>query len=112
MRRLDEVLARIEPDAVLIDTQGWDHEVVAGMGRLLDGRPPILVEFWPSLLVELGVDPVAVVEGYQRLGYDVTVPQMGPAAGTSAAEVAAAVADLPAGFANLELAAAEFKIQV
>jgi FkbM family methyltransferase len=110
VRRLDEVLAGVELDAVLIDTQGWDHEVVAGMGRLLDERPPVLVEFWPGLLVELGVDPVAVVEGYQRLGYDVTVPQVGLAAGTSAGEVAAAVANAPAGFANLELVAAALKV--
>jgi hypothetical protein len=76
------------------------------MGRLLDGLPPMIVEFIPPWLRERGVDPVQVVEGFQRLGYDIAVPQAGLASGANAAEVVSTSDSQQWGSANLELTAA------
>jgi FkbM family methyltransferase len=103
VRRLDELLPGVVLDAALIDTQGWDDEVVAGMGSLLDGLPPMLVEFTPAWVRERGLDPTVVVEGFQRLGYQVRL--LGGPAGASAAEVVSAAESEPFAYANLELSA-------
>jgi FkbM family methyltransferase len=108
VKRLDDLLAGQSFDAVLIDTQGWDHEVVAGMtGLLVDGLPPMIVEFVPPWLRERGIDPIGVVEGLQDLGYDVGVLEAGLPPGATAAEVVAASENDRFWFANLELRAAE-----
>jgi FkbM family methyltransferase len=106
VRRLDDLLAGTAFDAVLIDTQGWDNEVVAGMAQLLEGLPPMVVELTTAWLRERGIDPVVVVEGYRQLGYHVGVPWMDIPLGAGAAEVVAAVDSQEHAFANLELRAA------
>jgi FkbM family methyltransferase len=104
VRRLDELLAGQTFDAVLIDTQGWDHEVVAGMsGLLTHGLPPMIVEFVPSWLRERGEDPEQVVRQLQELGYDVGVLEAELAPGASPSEVVAASENDRWWFANLEL---------
>jgi FkbM family methyltransferase len=104
VRRLDDLLAGQFFDAVLIDTQGWDHEVVAGMtGLLAKGLPPMIVEFVPSWLRDRGEDPEEIVREFQALGYDVGVLEAELAPGASPDEVVAASENDRWWFANLEL---------
>jgi FkbM family methyltransferase len=72
--RVDDLLpedARL--DLVSVDAQGFDHRIVRGMTALLERcHPHLLVEFWPSGIMETGDDPTAVIAEYRALGY----PQM------------------------------------
>ena len=102
--RMDALLAGQRIDVALIDTQGWDHEVVAGMtGLFAGGLLPMIVEFVPSWLRDRGVDPVKVVEGFQLLGYRVGVLEAGLAPGLSAEEAVSASDTAERYYANLEL---------
>jgi hypothetical protein len=57
-------------DVVLIDTQGYDHEVLRGMTRLIEKfKPVILTEFVPQWLIDQGEDPIQVLREYQSYGY-------------------------------------------
>jgi FkbM family methyltransferase len=57
-------------DVVLIDTQGYDHEVLRGMTRLIENfKPVILTEFVPQWLIDQGEDPKQVLREYQAYGY-------------------------------------------
>ena len=57
-------------DFVVIDAQGYDHRVIAGMSRIVEEcRPPMLIEFWPVGIVGSGDDPDQVLDGYRELGY-------------------------------------------
>lgn len=73
--RLDDVLpGSVHVDVVKVDSQGTDHRAIRGMEAIIRRcRPVMLVEFWPPAIVEQGVDPSAVVEGYRSLGYEVRV---------------------------------------
>jgi FkbM family methyltransferase len=72
--QVDDVLADQPVDFVLTDTQSFDHRVIKGMSRLVERcHPTMLVEYWTEGLVELGVDPAAVIGYYRSLGYEVSV---------------------------------------
>jgi FkbM family methyltransferase len=102
--RMDRLLAGERIDVALIDTQGSDHEVVAGMtGLLLRALIPMIVEFVPSWLRAKGVDPVKVVEDFQGLGYQVGVLEANLAPGASAEEAVMASDNADRYYANLEL---------
>lgn len=93
--RLDDVVpADVHVDVVKLDTQGTDHRAVWGMEATLARCRPVLVsEFWPPVIAESGDDPVAVLERYAAMGFEVRVlghPEEGPAP-TPAAVVEAAV---------------------
>jgi hypothetical protein len=68
--RLDDVLPP-RVDVVKIDTQGFDHEVIAGLERTLLSNPGIVVLTELSLreLEARRVDAVSVVRGYSALGF-------------------------------------------
>jgi FkbM family methyltransferase len=71
---VDDLIEDQRVDLVVCDAQGFDHRIVAGMQRLIERcRPPLLVEFWPPGIMELGDRPVEVVEFYRSLGYRITV---------------------------------------
>ena len=101
VRRMDDLLRGQRIDAAVVDTQGWDHEVVAGMAGL--GRFPMIVEFTPSWLIERGLDPAQVVRDIQGYGYAVGVLDAGLAPGASAEQAVAATNDDERTYANLEL---------
>jgi FkbM family methyltransferase len=102
--RMDRLLAGERIDVALIDTQGADHEVVAGMtGLFPDALIPMIVEFVPSWLRERGIDPVKVVEDFQALGYQVGVLEADLAPGISADEAVVASDNAERYYANLEL---------
>jgi FkbM family methyltransferase len=74
MIRIDSLITRDNVDTMLIDTQSYDHRVIAGSKNLIARcHPRMLVEFWPTGLAELGDDPVAVIDGYRALGYEVSI---------------------------------------
>jgi len=60
------------PDIVKIDVEGFELEVLQGMGRLLKSRPSVLFEHQPSLFPPRGLAVDAVVRHLERLGYAVT----------------------------------------
>lgn len=102
--RMDRLLAGQRIDLVLVDTQGSDHEVVAGMtGLFADALVPMIVEFVPSWLRARGIDPVKVVKDFQRLGYGVGVLEANLAPGCSAEEAVFASDNAERYYANLEL---------
>jgi FkbM family methyltransferase len=68
---LDDLLpAEQIVDFVFVDAQGYDHRVLRGMSKTIGRcRPPMLVEFWPVGILELGDDPDDVLAEYRSLGY-------------------------------------------
>jgi hypothetical protein len=60
-------------DIVLIDTQGYDHEVLRGMKSIIaTSRPKILTEFVPQWLKDMGEDPIKILDEYNSWGYSIT----------------------------------------
>ena len=73
---VDEILEGRLVDFCLIDTQGWDHEVIRGMkGSLSQKLPLMVVEFVPQWLEDLGEDPLDVLSEYESLGYRLSILQ-------------------------------------
>lgn len=68
--RADELPADIPaPDILKIDVEGFELEVLRGMGPLLDKCPPILFEHQPTLYRPRGHSLDALVQHLQKLGY-------------------------------------------
>jgi FkbM family methyltransferase len=69
--KLDKVINE-NIDIVLIDAQGYDHEVLRGMKRIIANfRPKILTEFVPQWLSDIGEDPLKVLDEYKSWGYSI-----------------------------------------
>jgi FkbM family methyltransferase len=71
----DELFVRRSFDVVKIDVQGFEPDVILGMEQIVRRSPGIVlvVEFWPNALLDRGLDPSQVIEGYRRLGYHIAV---------------------------------------
>lgn len=71
----DELFARRTFDVVKIDVQGFEPEVILGMERIVRESPAIVlvVEFWPTSLVERGLEPSEVLDRYRQLGFHIAV---------------------------------------
>ena len=68
--RLDDLLAGRRVDCIKVDTQGSDHDVIAGLSRVIrESRSTVLCEFWPEGLDERGIDPLSVAEEYRQAGF-------------------------------------------
>jgi len=68
--RLDDLCADMWVDAVMADTQGFDHRVIAGATALIERcRPLLTVEFWPFGIENVGDDPIEVIDAYRQLDY-------------------------------------------
>lgn len=68
--RIDDLVPDLAIDAIVSDTQGVDHRVVAGaLATIRRCRPLLTVEFWPFGIHNAGDDPIAVLEGYRELDY-------------------------------------------
>ncbi len=102
---LDEVLADRSVNVLLVDTQGHDHEVLAGARRLLErDRPVVLTEFTPAWIRAQGADPQQVLADYRSLGYRIGVWDAGAAPGAWSDGDIVAWAGAPGRwFASLEL---------
>lgn len=60
-------------DVVKLDVQGSEEAAIAGMSRLLEASPDVLVtlEFWPGGIREAGGDPRALLARYRGLGFGI-----------------------------------------
>jgi FkbM family methyltransferase len=74
---LDNELGESRVNVVLIDTQGWDFEVVEGLAKTLkQWRPNVLLEFTPSWLEARGLSPLNSLEAALGFGYTLTCPDL------------------------------------
>jgi len=63
---LDE-LWRGPLDLLLLDTQGWEPDVLAGATRVvLEQRPTIVLEWWPHALKARGLEPEEILRWLER----------------------------------------------
>ena len=83
----DELFARRSFDVVKISVQGFEPEVILGMQRIISDSPAIVlvVDFWPTALVDRGLDPLEVLNRYRQMGLHIAVNDDG-GTGTSTAE--------------------------
>jgi FkbM family methyltransferase len=72
---LDELLGDLVLDVVKIDTQGSDHEALAGMTQTLSRSPDVavLTEFWLDGLEQRSASPRDVLEGYRDAGFTIAL---------------------------------------
>ena len=70
--RLDDVLPR-SVDVIKIDTQGFDHDVVAGLSQTIAANPALVVltELSLTKLGDRGIDVDEVVAGYLARGFGI-----------------------------------------
>ena len=77
VRRLDDLLDGAKIDVALLDTQGWDHQVLRGLAdTILKWRPFVLTEFVPTWLINLGEDPIEILREYESWGYTLSSPEI------------------------------------
>ncbi len=83
----DDLFPRRTFDVVKIGVQGFEPEVVLGMQRIIHDSPAIVlvVDFWPTALVDRGLDPAEVLDRYRQMGLHIAVNDDG-GTGTCAAE--------------------------
>jgi len=88
---LDDVLPGATFDLVKIDVQGFEAEVIAGMSRMIERTPHVVIvsEFWPAALRDRGLDPVDVLRRYKDAGLDIRVQVDRDLAQKSAREIVA-----------------------
>lgn len=104
--RLDDLLTGVPVDFVKIDTQGVDHDVIAGLSGLVDEHPSLTVmcEFWLEGMAERQIDPHEVATGYERLGFDLALLGEGGALRrASPGDVVAAAGSEPGQYVNVVL---------
>lgn len=73
---LDELLGEHSTvDVVKVDTQGVDHEVIAGLHATLERShdPQVLVEYWLEGMEDRGIDARSVLSGYRDLGFELAL---------------------------------------
>jgi FkbM family methyltransferase len=70
--RLDDVLPR-SVDVIKIDTQGFDHDVLAGLSETIAANPALVVltELSLTKLEERGIDVDEVLAGYVACGFGI-----------------------------------------
>lgn len=72
---LDSYLEETETthvDLIKMDTQGMEGHIVSGAVRTLtEGRPRIIMEFWPFGLRNMGTDPLALLARIRGMDFDV-----------------------------------------
>jgi FkbM family methyltransferase len=72
VKRLDDVLASEKVDWIKIDVQGWECDVLEGMGETLARNRESLqvcMEFWPRGIRQAGRDPMEAIAILRRAGY-------------------------------------------
>lgn len=67
---VDNLVSTRKVDFVLIDCQGFDHNVIRGMKDIIkNSKPKIVVEFEPNFTTGLGEGLEDILVEYQELGY-------------------------------------------
>jgi FkbM family methyltransferase len=75
--KLDDYFLDQHIDVILVDTQGFDHEVIEGLRGLISRtKPQILVEFVPTWTSDQGHSPKKILRGYERQGYEIFAPDL------------------------------------
>jgi FkbM family methyltransferase len=102
---LDDLLIGRRVDCIKIDTQGSDHDVVAGSAQVIRASSAtVMCEFWPQGMRARGIDPLQIAEQYREAGF--TLRLLGEQASLRAVDppglVAAAMID-PIGYVNVVL---------
>ncbi len=71
----DEMFAGRCFDVVKISVQGFEPDVVLGMQRIIRESPAIVIvmDFWPTALIDRGLDPLEVLDRYRQLGLHIAV---------------------------------------
>lgn len=102
---IDDLVGDGQVDVIFTDTQGHDHEVLAGSTRVLaNKRPVIMTEFVPDWIRAQGKNPIDVLRGWVDLGYRIGVWDAGIAPGEWELGAIVAWAEAPGRwFTNLEL---------
>ncbi len=104
---LDELLGEHTTlDVIKVDTQGVDHEALAGLRDVLrrSPDPQVLVEFWLDGMDDRGIDARGVLASYRDLGLDAALlGDDGSATAATDDEVLAATGAAPGRFVNLVL---------
>lgn len=103
---LDELLPTLRADVVKIDVQGYELAVIKGMAALIRRSPNIriILEFSPSILTEMHINPEAVLDAYRSMGFSVTlISGMNLAPATNQDVLAFCYCAGPEGQANLLL---------
>jgi FkbM family methyltransferase len=74
VERLDDVLGSEKVDWIKIDVQGWECDVLEGMGQTLARNLETLkvcFEFWPHGIRQAGRDPQEAAAILRRFGYSI-----------------------------------------
>ena len=101
--KLDDLL-KDKIDVVLIDTQGYDHEVLRGMNSIIKRfHPKILTEFVPQWLTDMGENPLKVLDEYKSWGYSISSTDFDIPANSSSKDVLDALQSADSYFTNLTL---------
>jgi FkbM family methyltransferase len=76
----DEVAPGVKPDLVKIDVQGWEWEVLKGMGGTLAANPgtDLYFEFWPEGFRRAGYSAAAMTAWLRELGFRLSTGQGSP----------------------------------
>lgn len=70
--KVDNLIKKTKIDFVLIDCQGYEHNIIRGMKNIiLSSKPKIIAEFAPRFIKALGENPIAILEEYSALGYSI-----------------------------------------
>jgi FkbM family methyltransferase len=104
--RLDDLLASLRIDAIKVDTQGTDHDVIAGLSALVrpSTRTTIMCEFWIDGMEQRGLDPSEVAGEYKQLGFELALlTDTGEEHRASPAEIVAAARDSGVKYVNVVL---------
>jgi FkbM family methyltransferase len=107
---LDEVLGGARVNVVKIDTQGFDHLVLAGLTRTLSANPAarVLVEFWTDGMAERQLSAEDILAQYRALGRPLALlGDAGAAIPASDEQVFTSVRASPGHWVNLILGARE-----
>jgi FkbM family methyltransferase len=102
--QVDTLLKGAQVDVILIDTQGWDHEVLRGTQRTITRyHPKILTEFVPGWITSQGEDPVQILKEYQSWGYKISSPDLILSTDPSPDEICEKIDESSSFFCNLSL---------
>jgi len=102
--KLDDVLSTVPLDVLLIDTQGFDHQVIRGARELIRQHPPrILTEFVPKWIEDQGESPTGVLEEYEAMGYILSSPDFPDLTRPTATDLVDAISHGETWFANISL---------
>ena len=102
--KVDNLISTKKIDVVLIDCQGWDHEVIRGMKDIIkESHPKILTEFVPSWIKYLDEDPEQILKEYQNFGYNLLCPDLKINNPCSPTDILTAIKNKKVWFTNIYL---------